>query len=173
MVERAWLCGLVVLLWAEGDACLESRGPTDREWLNPTDSLGNHQHSPIPYQWAAVLTCAMLVASLCLSTVVCCCTFRWSRSHPPLAGSPYVQWIQLEESEPSAQAPSSPEPFPSPAAEGPRGDTDQPPPSPIVQVHRTQAETSDDEATPGPLVHRNVPRRAGPPGLETEQSAEQ
>ncbi|XP_078236785.1 uncharacterized protein LOC144584477 isoform X2 [Pogona vitticeps] len=169
----AWLCPLLVMLWTPGDDSVATEGPLYPDWQRPTDAMPTTEPSPRYHKWAAVLTCAMLVASLCLSTVVCCCTFRWSRSHPPLAGSPYVQWIQLEESEPSAQAPSSPEPFPSPAAEGPRGDTDQPPPSPIVQVHRTQAETSDDEATPGPLVHRNVPRRAGPPGLETEQSAEQ
>lgn len=109
----------------------------------------------------------MLVASLCLSTFICYCTFRQSSRDE----SSNVQWIPLEDLEPSEQLSSWLEPLP--LAGDPQGHADEPLPSPnILQFHREQEESPEHEETPGPpLVHRNVPRRAGQPGSETEPSS--
>ncbi|XP_078236786.1 uncharacterized protein LOC144584477 isoform X3 [Pogona vitticeps] len=166
MVERAWLCGLVVLLWAEGDACLESRGPTDREWLNPTDSLGNHQHSPIPYRWVAALT--VLCVSLAGCLLLCCCSFYPSRPPSPRQPSS-VECIPMEDLEHPLESPTSAASSQLSSSVGdPRGHPEAPPPSPVVQFHRAYAESVEDGAPLRPLVHRGLSRLLSQPSGETD-----
>ena len=167
------LCSLVALLWTPGDACWPTEEPPYPDWLKPTEALPTPDPLLQYHQWAAILSWSMLAASLCLSSVICCCSLRWSGSLSDSDQSSYEQWIQMEELEPSGQASTSPEPLLGPVAAEDEDDTDEPFPLPIVQFHRAQDDSSEDEGTPGSLVHRNVSCLPEPPGPDTEPPAEQ